>query len=152
MRRQNLFILGLLLTATTLAAAAGTRILLVARDLQEHPLSGFRFAFEGVASKVTARPGATELDLPPERQPGQSIKILLLPGPKQSEEWFLVNPQVNIPTGSSSAEVVLMRRSVFRQVAAEARDAPVTKALGSNHPTTEERRRALVDAATRHGL
>ncbi|HEV7507408.1 MAG TPA: hypothetical protein VGS07_21160 [Thermoanaerobaculia bacterium] len=65
MRRQILAILGLLLTAT-LAAANGTRILLVARDLKDHPLSGLRFSYEEVKSRATNRIGATELDLPPD--------------------------------------------------------------------------------------
>ncbi|MBW8878213.1 MAG: tetratricopeptide repeat protein [Acidobacteria bacterium] len=150
--RRTFYALGLLLTAATLAAAGGTRILLIARDHEDHPLPGVRFAFEGIESKATNQAGATELDLPTEHQPGQPIKLLLLPSSKRSEEWFLVNSQVNIPNGASSAEVVLMQRSVFRQVAAEARDARRTKAARSGEATVEDRRQALISAAARHGL
>jgi tetratricopeptide (TPR) repeat protein len=140
-----------LLTATTLAAAAG-KVLLVARDLEEHPLPGLRFAYGGVESRPTNPAGATELDLPAEPHPGQPIKILLLPSAKAGEDWFLVNPQVNIPTAATSAEVVLMRRRAFRQVAAEARDAPAAATLRPSESTAEAKRRALLDAAARHGL
>src|SRR5712692_7817736 len=91
MRRQFLVSLGLLLVAAPLAAAAGTRMLLVAHDLEDHPLSGFRFAYEGVESEATNRTGATELDLPAEHRPGETIRIfLLVTGPKRPEDWFLV--------------------------------------------------------------
>jgi tetratricopeptide (TPR) repeat protein len=151
MRQKVLGYFAMLLTFSALAAA-GEPILLVARDLDEHLLSGFRFAYGGVESPVTNRAGATELALPHEHQPGQQIKILLLvPDSRQSEEWFLVNSQVNIPTDSAPAEVVLMRRSVFRQLAAEARDAPQQTA-GLAEPAAEDRMRALVEAAARHGL
>ena len=98
-------------------------------------------------------PELTELDLPPGSGPGQQIKILLVHHSKKTEDWFLVNSQVNIPTDSNSAEVILMRRSTFRQIAAEARDAPGAKALQSNErPTTEDPKRALIAAAARRGL
>src|SRR5262245_47484000 len=106
MRRQVLGVIGVLLMAAALPAA-GTRILLVARDREEHPLPRFRFAYGGVASLPTTQSGATELDLPADHRPGQQIKIQLVPGSKQAEDWFLVNPQVNIPVGSASAELVL---------------------------------------------
>jgi tetratricopeptide (TPR) repeat protein len=140
-----------LLAATALAAAAG-KILLVARDLEDHPLPGLRFAYGGVESRPTNPAGATELDLPAEPHPGQPIKILLLPSAKAGEDWFLVNPQVNIPTAASSAEVVLMRRRTFRQLAAETRDAPAAATLRPSESTAEAKRRALLDAAARHGL
>ncbi len=153
MRRRLLGFLVLLLAAVPLPAAAGTRILLVARDHEDHPLSGFRFAYQGIESLPTSPAGATELDLPPEHRPGQQIKIfLLVPSSKRAEEWFLVNPQVNIPTGTAPAEVVLMRRSGFRQIAAEARDASRQAASGPAEPTAEDRKRVLVEAAARHGL
>lgn len=145
-------LLSLLLTLPMLAAPAVTRILLVARDLEDHPLPGFRFACGGFESQSTNKAGATELDLPQEHQSGQQIKILLAPGSKRTEEWFLVNPLVNVPTGSGSAELVLMRRRDFRQIAAEARDAPRAKAPGSSEATNEERTRSLAAAAARHGL
>src|SRR5262245_44211953 len=125
MRQRLLGLLALLLTVVPLpATAAGTHILLVARDHEDHPLSDFRFAYQGVETLPTNRSGATELDLPAEHRPGQPIKIyLLVPSSKRAEEWFLVNPQVNVPSSTAPAEVVLMRRSAFRQIAAEARDA-----------------------------
>jgi tetratricopeptide (TPR) repeat protein len=154
MRRRLLGLLALLLTAVPLPViAAGTRILLVARDHEEHLLPGFRFAYQGIESLPTSKAGATELDLPPEHRPGQQIKLfLLVPTAKRAEEWFLVNPQVNIPSGTAPAEVVLMRRSVFRQIAAEARDASRQAASGPAELTAEDRKRVLVEAAARHGL
>ncbi|HSS47809.1 MAG TPA: tetratricopeptide repeat protein, partial [Thermoanaerobaculia bacterium] len=152
MRRQLLCTLGLLFMATALEAANSTQILLIARDLKDHPLSGFRFSYEQVKSKPTNRAGATELDIPPKQQSGKNIKIQLVPGSKRAVEWFLVNPQVNIPTYSDSAAVVLMRRSELRQIAAIARDAPRATAARSGELTAENRKRALVDEAARHGL
>jgi len=111
MRRQLLGMIFLLVPLGMLSAGTGARMLLVARDLDEHPLAGFRFAYAGVASQPTNSAGATELDLPPNHPPGQQIRIQLLAGSKQAEEWFLVAPQINIPSGSAPAEVVLMQRS-----------------------------------------
>ena len=153
MRIQITALLGFLLTASMLLAAAGTRILLVARDLEDHPLAGFHFSYGGVVSQPTNKTGATELNLPPGQGPGQQIKILLVHRSKQTEDWFLVNPQVNVPTGSGSAEVVLMRRSAFRQIAAEARDAPGAKSHRPNEQSiVEDPKRALVAAAALRGL
>jgi tetratricopeptide (TPR) repeat protein len=150
MRRQLLLILVLFLMAAI--PVAGMQILLVARDTEDHPLSGFRFAYGGVESQATNQAGATELDLPPDHRTGQQIKIHLVFGAKRSEDWFLVNPQVNIPSGSTSAEVVLMRRSTLRQIAAEARDASRSTAPGPGELTAEDRKRVLVEAAARYGL
>jgi tetratricopeptide (TPR) repeat protein len=152
MTRRPLAILCLaLLAATTLAAAAG-KILLVARDLDRRPLPGLRFAYGGVESRPTNRTGATELDLPAGPHPGEPIEILVVPSTNAAEDWFLVNPQVNIPTAATSAAVVLMRRSAFRQVAAEARDAPAAATLRPSESTAEAKKRALLEAAARHGL
>src|SRR5881394_605847 len=154
MRRRvfGMILLSLLLTPPMPAASAATRILLVARDLEDKPLPGFRFAYGGVESPPTNKAGATQLELPPDHRPGQPIKILLVPASKQTEKWFLVNTQVNIPTGSSSAEMVLMLRSKFRKIASEVRDAPSSKVDRSGSPTAEDQHRALVAAAARHGL
>src|SRR4051794_20229471 len=141
-----------LLLAAALAAAPGEQILLKARDLAGNPLPGLRFSFDQVKSKRTNPSGITELDLPPKRPPGQQIKINLELGSRRPEDWFLVNPQINIPINADPAEVVLMRRSAFRQIAAEARDASRRAASGLEEPTAEERRRVLVEAAARHGL
>jgi tetratricopeptide (TPR) repeat protein len=138
-----------LLAATTLAAAAG-KTLLVARDLEDHPLPGLRFAYGGVESGPTNSAGATELALPPERHPGQQIKIHLLPNAKAAEDWFLVNPRVTIPIAARSAKLVLMRRRAFRQLAAEARDAPDAATPLPSQSTAKSG--PLVDAAARHGL
>ncbi|HSS50150.1 MAG TPA: tetratricopeptide repeat protein [Thermoanaerobaculia bacterium] len=151
MRRPLLWLLAVLLMAAALPAA-GTRILLVARDREEHLLPRFRFAYGGVESQATNQTGATELELPPDHRPGQQIKIHLVPGSKQAEEWFLVNPQVNIPTGSASAELVLMRRREFRQLAAEARDTPREARVRTGKLTEEGTKRALLDAAAHYGL
>ena len=49
MKRRLFGFLGLLLIAVPLpAVAAGTRMMLVARDLDDNPLSGFRFAYQGL--------------------------------------------------------------------------------------------------------
>ena len=153
MKRQFTTILGFLLVVSISVAATGSRILLIARDLEDHPLSGFHFSYAGVESQATNRAGATELDLPPEQTPGQQIKILLVHHSKHTEDWFLINPQVNIPAGSGSAEVVLMRRSAFRQIAAEARDAPESNAIRLNkRSTAEDQKRDLISVAARHGL
>src|SRR3982750_2154599 len=98
-----LLILGLVLTAVPLAAAAG-KLLLVAHDLEDRPLSGLRFTYAGVESRPTSPAGAPELDLPPGHETGRQIKILLLP--KRAEDWFLVNSEVNVPSPSSAANVV----------------------------------------------
>jgi tetratricopeptide (TPR) repeat protein len=135
-----------------LFAAAGIRMSLVARDLEDHPLSGFRFTYGGVTSDATSQAGTTELNLPPGQGPGQQIKLFLVPHSKKLEDWFLVNPQVNIPSNSGFAELILMRRSTFRQIAAEARDAPGAKARSNEQPTAEDQKKALVSAAARRGL
>ena len=151
MNRASLGTLALLLISAPLAGA-GSRIQLVARDLEERPVAGIRFTYGGVESLATNRAGATELDLPPDHPPGRSIKVFLIPNPKQADAWFLVNPQINIPSGSAPAEVILMRRSTFRNLAAEARDASRQTALGPVELTAEDRKRVLTEAAARHGL
>ena len=152
MRRLVPALLVFLLTASMLFAAAGIRMSLVARDLEDHPLSGFRFTYGGVTSDATSQAGTTELNLPPGQGPGQQIKLFLVPHSKKLEDWFLVNPQVNIPSNSGFAELILMRRSTFRQIAAEARDAPGAKARSNEQPTAEDQKKALVSAAARRGL
>ena len=153
MRRKVLGSLAFLLTAATLAfAAAAPQMVLVARDLEEHPLAGLRFAYEGFESHPTNRVGATELALPQDHRPGQQIKILLVPGSKSAKKWFLINPQINVASGSASAEVVLMLRGDFRKLASEVRDAPSAKANGTNNRTEEDQHRALIAAAARYGL
>ncbi len=142
--------LGLLLAALPLSAAV-PKILLVARDLEEKPLSGLRFAYAGVESQRTTSAGATELNLPPQHQEGRQIKIQLLPGAKKADDWFLVNPQINIPSGSAPAELVLMRRSVFRKLADATRDA-TGASLNDKELSTKDRKRVLVEIAGRYGL
>lgn len=151
MRGIVLGLLGLLL-AVVPTASAGTRIMLVARDLEERPLPGLRFAHQGNESLPTNRTGATALNLKGKHPPGEQIKVTLVSGPKQADEWFLVDPLVNIPGPNAQAEVVLMRRSGFRQIAAEARDASRQAASGPAELTAEIRKRVLVEAAARHRL
>ncbi len=150
MRRQVLGGICLLLVTATLLAATGAHVLLEARDLKNQPLAGFRFSYEEVKSAPTNKKGATELDLPPKQQTGQKIKIQLVPGSKQADDWFLINPGVNIPNESMSAEVVLMRRSEFRQIAAATRDA--RRVTSPKKLTAEDRKRNLIAEAARHGL
>jgi tetratricopeptide (TPR) repeat protein len=149
MKRLLWLLLALLLTAAPLAAAG--KILLVAHDLEDHPLPGLQFTYAGFESRATNAAGSTELDLPAGYEAGRQIKILLLAS-KKAEDWFLVNPQVNIPDPSNPADVVLMRRRAFRQVAAEARDAPKAASQGASGLSAEDQKRALVEAAKRHGL
>ena len=124
----------------------------MARDLEERPLPGLRFACQGSETLPTTRSGATELDLKAELSPGQQIEIGLVAGAKQADEWFLINSLVNIPTSAAEAKVVLMRRSAFRQIAAETRDASRQTASGPAELTAEDRKRVLVETAARHGL
>jgi len=86
MKRQATVVLGFFLIASTLLAAAGTRMLLIVRDLDNHPLPGFHLSYGGVESQATNRTGATELDLPPERGPGQQIKIFLVHHSRKTED------------------------------------------------------------------
>ncbi len=150
MKRRVAVALGLLLAALPLSAAV-PKILLVARDLEEKPLPGLRFAYASLESKKTTPAGATELVLPPEHQEGRQIKIQLLSSAKKSDDWFLVNPQINIPSGSAPAELVLMRRGVFRKLADAARDA-TGQSLNTRELNTEDRKRVLVETAARYGL
>ncbi len=140
----------LILRATTLLAGTGSQILLEARDLKNQPLAGIRFSYQGVKSARTNGKGVTELDLPPKQQTGQKIKIQLAQGSTRADEWFLVNPEVNIPTESTSAAVVLMRRSEFRQIAAAVRDFP--KVVRPGDLSAEDRKQILVEEAARRGL
>jgi tetratricopeptide (TPR) repeat protein len=134
-------------TALPVSAA---KILLIARDNEKHLLSGFIFAYQGVESTKTKRAGAAEITLPPDHPPGRRIEIHLAASPKKADEWFLVNPQINIPEPTGSAEVVLMKRSTFRQIAAAARDAP--KAAHPDDLSPDDRKKILVEEAARHGL
>src|SRR4029077_20577670 len=153
MKRQLAVLLGFLLMASIPLAATGNRMHLVARDLEENLLPGFYFSAGGGESQATNSDGETDLNLPPGKGPGQEIKLHLVHHSKKTKDWFLVNSQVNIPASSSAAEVVLMRRSMFRQIAAESRDAPEAKALrSSEQPTAEDQKRALIAAAARRGL
>src|SRR5215813_14164887 len=122
MRRRLIGLLALLLILPLPAAAAGTHIQLIANDLEGKPLPGLRFACQGQESPATTRTGTTEFDLKAQQPPGQPLEIGLVAGAKQADEWFLVNTQVQIPAGAFPVKVVLMRRSAFRQIAAEARD------------------------------
>lgn len=151
MKRLVLGTIGLFL-AVNLAAAPGDQILLAARDLAGKALPGLRFSYEQVKSRRTNQSGITELDLPPGHSPGRQIKIDLVPVSEPAEDWFLVNPQINIPTSTDPVAVVLMQRSAFRQIAAEARDASRPAASGRDELTAEDRKRVLVEAAARHGL
>lgn len=128
------------------------RMLLVARDAKEHPLGGFRFAYQSFKSLPTSDTGATELELPPKHRPGKQITILLASAPSQEEDWFLINPLVNVPEISGSADVVLMQRSEFRALAAEAVDVLSQLRPGPGGPTIEQRMRALLEVADHHGL
>ena len=142
--------LGLLLVALPLPAAV-PKILLVVHDLEEKPLPGLRFAYAGLESQKTTSAGATELVLPPGHQEGQAIKIQLLPSAKKSRDWFLVNPQINVPSGAAPAELVLMRRSAFRNLANAARDATgATRSSKELNP--EDKKKVLLETAGRYGL
>lgn len=101
-------------------ASLAARMLVIAQDLEHHPLSGVRFSCESFVSDPTNAGGATWIDLPQGYSPGNSIQVLLL----ASREWFLINSQVNVPDRDHSAALVLVPRSMARTLFAEARDAP----------------------------
>lgn len=69
MKRHLLAILGLVLSATALAAAGGKSILLVARDLEGRPLAGLRFTYAGIESGKTNQAGSIEFAVPASRAP-----------------------------------------------------------------------------------
>ena len=69
----------------------------------------------------------------------RQIKTLLTHGAKDGKDWFLFHRQVNIPSVSRPAEVVLMRQSALRRLAADSRDAPVASERRPSEKTAEER-------------
>ena len=140
----------LFLAAST--SAAGKRILLVARDLVHQPVDGLRFSYNEVKSRPTNRAGATELDLPSEQQIGQQIKVVLASPARRGSDWFVVNPQLNIPSEGGSAEVVVMRRSEFRRFAAAARETAKVETLRSSTLPTDNQRASMIEVAARYGL
>lgn len=152
MNRTMFWMVVLLLTAATLPAAPGQKILLEARDLKGKPVPGLRFSYEQVKSRRTTQNGVTELDLPARTETGQKIEIQIDPSSQRTEEWLLINNQVNIPNDTNSAIVKLMRRSEFRQLAAEARDASRVAVARLGKLTEVDRQRALVETAARYGL
>ena len=144
----------LLLAAAPLPAAAGTNSHLVARDLEGQPLSGICFTDGVFLSKPTIATGTTEVDLPSGHLVGQRIEILQAPCATGSvaQTWLLLSTQINIPADSDSAAVMLMRRSAFRKMAADALHPPEARAPRASAPAVEDPKRALSDAAARHGL
>ena len=161
MKQSFLLVFGLLLLPGMLNSSTGTRIVLEAlevRGVNDRPLvPGICFAYRGVVSDETDKQtGATQLELPSGILSGQQINLQLVqcpkPGSKRIADWFLVTPQINIPGSTAPAEVVLMRRSTLRQIAAEARDVPRAAAPGSDKTAEEDQKRALVEAAARRGL
>ena len=139
MRRLSLLVvLGLVLMSTSLTASE--KIVLVARDFDNRPISGLQFAYEGHVSRATNRAGGTELDLPPGLPIGRQIEILLVPSSEPTQEWFLVNYQVNVPGALESASVVLMRRSKFRMIATEVSKSS-TAAPRPGQATAEDQKR-----------
>ncbi len=154
MRRQvfRAIFLSLLLTLPILAPAGAARILLVARDLDNHPLSGFRFTYGGVESQRPLRPAPLISTCRPTTSLASRSSFSCSPDLRRTRNGFSLILKSIFRRALCSAEVVLMRRSAFRQIAAETRDAPRVNASRSSEPPEEERRRALVDAAKRHGL
>ena len=140
------------LAAASLSATE--RILLVARGYADkQPIPGLRFGYQGVTSRATNEGGATELDLPASYPTGRQIKIDLVATPKAKQEsWFLVNDLVNIPAAAESAALMLMRGSEMRQIGAEVRGRSAAAADRPGESTAEQQRRALTEAAARHGL
>jgi tetratricopeptide (TPR) repeat protein len=152
--RDRVFVavLGLVLVAKAIPAVAVKPILLKARDLEDRPLPGLSFAADAIVSRPTNRAGATELNLSSDQRVGQQIKLQLVTDSKRAQGWLLVNPQVNIPSASEPAEVVLMRRSSFRQIAAEVRDRQRQIGSRPSQIAAGDPKRTLIDAATRYGL
>jgi tetratricopeptide (TPR) repeat protein len=133
---------------------ASGQILLVARDREGHPLSGICFAHQGTVSRPTTRKGKTVLDLARGHHLGEQVEIqqASCSPSKPAEEWILLATEINIPGPTDEVVVVLMRRSVYRKIAAEARDAALARAQGAEAPSVGERRGALAAAAARQGL
>ncbi|HRC88232.1 MAG TPA: tetratricopeptide repeat protein, partial [Thermoanaerobaculia bacterium] len=143
-----------LLVLLALAAAASaeevSQVQLFARDLHQQPVRGVRFSLNEVRSGRTTRKGEARLDVPASSRTGQQVKIQLVPDWGSQGDWFLVNPQVNLAELEGQVELVLMRRSEFRRLAAEVRDAP---RLGSAWgPESEDPQALLAQVATRYGL
>jgi hypothetical protein len=152
MRRTLLFLLGLVGAVGTLAAAkTGLTILLVARDLHSQRISGVRFTFQEVKTGLTNQQGEAELNLPLGDDPGKQIRVSLVPSSTKSNDWFLVDPAINVPDTASPAEVVLMQRSELRQIAAEVRDTTHAPSRPGEF-SDEDRERILIEAAARRGL
>jgi hypothetical protein len=145
-------ILGLVLALVAAPAAGktGQTILLVARDTENHRVPGVRFTYKEVKSALSNRKGEAELSLPLGDEPGQQIRLSLVPRSKKTDDWFLVDPAVNVPNGSSPAEVVLMRRSAFRRLHQEVRSTNAI--LGLSQQSPEAQRTALLLIAGRYGL
>jgi hypothetical protein len=151
MRRNALAALLLVLAAATLAAEAPARIRLEAHDVEGHPLAGLRFAVGPTAWPPTDSQGVAEIALPANLHAGQQIKVSLQSSPNPLDEWFLVNPNVNVPNSADAVALVLMRRSDFRRLAEKLLDdahAPGRAAA----PTPEDRSAAIKAAAAQFGL
>ncbi len=119
----------------------------MAHDLKDNLLSGFCFAYGKFQSKPTDLIGSTELFLPPGHPPGEQIKINLVPDPKRTEEWILVNSLVNIPSDLVPAELVLMPKQIVRQLAEEIRNEIRLTAIQPGQSIAEAGKLAVVFAA-----
>jgi len=144
----------LLFPGSHFSAEAVPRILLQARDPHGTALQGFRFVFEGAKTRSTNKDGQTELELPPEHVSGQQVNLQLLRAPKlkKRDEWFLVNPAINLALATGTTEVVLMRRSVIRTIAQELSKAPAASSQDLELDNAERKRQALIALAAEYGL
>jgi len=113
---------------------------------------GFRFAYKGTVTKATVAAGATSLELPAEHGIGRQITLLLLPSPEPEWDWFLINPEVNIPNENDAATVILMRRGDFRNLAAEARNLASSSTDDPRGSSSNNTRAALLQTAQYYGL
>jgi tetratricopeptide (TPR) repeat protein len=136
-------------------ADAGWQVLLVAHDLEGNLLPGICFRhLRSVSKPTTERGGSTVLDLPPGHRLGEQIEIeqAACSQEQTAREWLLLTRHINIPGPADAADMVLLRSTTFRQIAAKARDAALATTEGAGPPAAEGRMRALTAEAAIYGL
>ena len=139
---SRLFTFLLVLAALPNALFSDNKLFVTALDLEDRPLAGIRFSYQGVEGSPTTESGTTEITLPPDLEDGQQIKLLVL---RNAQDWLLVNPMVNV---GEVVELRMMPRADFRLLAGSTR-AVIQKAkrTGTVELTAKERRRLVAEYA-----